>query len=132
MTLVLQTISYPAGVCNSLSERVRLSGYIGPSTNCVTCIYREPDCTTCEDNFQGTNCDTCAPVITQPVSVPHSVNPGIILWATLPVMILVNVCASLDTLTPVLTVSHVQETLENLTVLSVTMTLQDQTVIQVN
>ena len=70
---------YPAGICttfcrprndslghftcNSLGERVCLSGYIDPSTNCVTCAgnFREPDCTTCEDNFQGTNCDTCIP-----------------------------------------------------------------------
>ena len=70
---------YPAGICttfcrprndslghftcNSLGERVCLSGYIDLSTNCVTCAgnFREPDCTTCEDNFQGPSCDTCVP-----------------------------------------------------------------------
>ena len=69
---------YPQGVCtnlciprdNSLGHfncgidgPVCLPGYTDISTNCVTCIgnRKEPDCTECDDNFVGANCDTCAP-----------------------------------------------------------------------
>ena len=69
---------YPQGVCTnlciprdnslghfscSIDGPVCLPGYTDTSTNCVTCTgnRKEPDCTECDDNFVGTNCDTCAP-----------------------------------------------------------------------
>ena len=54
--------------CNELGNRVCLSGYTDPSTNCVTCEgnRREPDCILCDDNYLAPACTTCIPRRTGP------------------------------------------------------------------